>query len=522
MIRAHGTRAAFGAFVGVMALLGSSAMTQAQLIGYPVALDEVARPLATTKTGARNDVKVAPLNDGGYVAAWDGAGPGDDEGVFVRRFSADGKPRSTREQRVNVHTTGYQAVPVIAGLSDGGFVVVWLGFGSTGKYGVWARTFDAAGVPRSTTDLKIDSGSGRSPYAPAVTGLPNGRFVVVWEAAEVTGNDHNVYFRRYTNAGGAMDTRERIVNADLAEWQRYPTVTAISKNGSFVVAWTKSGWTKGLFARRFTTDGRPADATDRQINVETVDRDIAFPYAPDVTGLKSGGYVIAWQGAKIGATGSSIYFRRFDATGRALDTVERISSGFKSLPANSYSPRVVPLANGGFATTFLRNYQPLIGIRRHLASGAEQDVNPATVDGHWGYWRVPSLAAISGGTEVVVAFSYTYLPAVGASYEVDVIAQRFRLSGAPVARPDVATIQSSSRGPTTKYLTPLENDEDADTGDVLRLTSAKADYGQVVIEGNRLKYTVPAGAKRAAAIAYTIADRSGATSTARVSVTIAP
>ena len=43
--------------------------------------------VTVTTPGAQKEVHLAPASGGGVVAVWSGRGPGDDIGVFARRFA---------------------------------------------------------------------------------------------------------------------------------------------------------------------------------------------------------------------------------------------------------------------------------------------------------------------------------------------------------------------------------------------------------------------------------------------------
>lgn len=78
-----------------------------------------------TTVGNQSDPSLAPLADGGFVAAWGGAGVGDNRGVFVREFNADGTPRGD-ELRANTTVAGFQAHPTVQATGTG-YVLAWDG-----------------------------------------------------------------------------------------------------------------------------------------------------------------------------------------------------------------------------------------------------------------------------------------------------------------------------------------------------------------------------------------------------------
>jgi hypothetical protein len=82
---------------------------------------------ANMDSGAgRYDASLAALPDGGFVLAWQAQGAdGDANGVFGRRFGADGSAIDGHEFQVNQQAQGDQANPALAAFANGGFVAAW-------------------------------------------------------------------------------------------------------------------------------------------------------------------------------------------------------------------------------------------------------------------------------------------------------------------------------------------------------------------------------------------------------------
>jgi hypothetical protein len=109
----------------------------------------VGAEFAVTGTSfVQSDPVVAPTADGGFVVAWVSAGQdGSGKGVYAQRYTAAGARQGTAF-RVNT-TVGYdQTEPAVASGPGGGFLVVWTSVDQDGsKQGVFARRFDADGTP---------------------------------------------------------------------------------------------------------------------------------------------------------------------------------------------------------------------------------------------------------------------------------------------------------------------------------------------------------------------------------------
>ena len=104
-------------------------------------------------TNAQDDPAIARLADGGWVITWTSHDQdGSQDGVYARAYGPDGAPRGA-EFRVNDATAGYQDMPEVAGLSDGGFVIVWReGLGTA----IRMARYDATGT-RTVADFQVEN-----------------------------------------------------------------------------------------------------------------------------------------------------------------------------------------------------------------------------------------------------------------------------------------------------------------------------------------------------------------------------
>ncbi len=77
--------------------------------------------------GGRYAAKLAALSEGGFLLAWQAQGGDfDGNGVFGRRFGADGNALDAREFGINEGRAGDQAAPALAALAHGGFAAAWI------------------------------------------------------------------------------------------------------------------------------------------------------------------------------------------------------------------------------------------------------------------------------------------------------------------------------------------------------------------------------------------------------------
>ncbi|OON63748.1 hypothetical protein B0920_10460 [Massilia sp. KIM] len=101
--------------------------------------------------GGRYDVSVTALSDGGFALAWQSqSGDFDGNGIFGRRFGADGSAIDAREFAINESRAGDQASPVLSALANGGFATAWIDTQANGAVQVEARVLEGALAPAAS------------------------------------------------------------------------------------------------------------------------------------------------------------------------------------------------------------------------------------------------------------------------------------------------------------------------------------------------------------------------------------
>jgi hypothetical protein len=208
----------------------------------------------TYTADAQLEPAAAPLADGGFVVAWasekqDGAG----FGIYGQRYDAADEPAG-EEFRINVRAADSQSRPVLAGLKDGGFVAVWQSVAEDRSLaGVSARRFDAKGKPSGPEfGFAAVAESTGDPAVPNVAALEDGGFVIVWAALSGAGARSGILARRFDAAGKAGDTAT--IASAVAGDDPAPAVTGL-EDGGFVVTWVS-----GTYADAYRIDGRRYNA----------------------------------------------------------------------------------------------------------------------------------------------------------------------------------------------------------------------------------------------------------------------
>jgi hypothetical protein len=169
--------------------------------------------------------------------------------------------------------------------------------------------------------------------------------VVAWHSAVQDGEENGVFGLRFDSSGNAIGA-EFQVNAYTNNRQVFPTVSHDS-SGGFVVAWEsfyQDGWSYGVFARRFDSNGNPLGG-DFRVNLHT-------PFAqsrPRISHDPSGGFVVAWQSYAQDGSGSGVFARRFDSNGDALGPDFMVN---QYLTGNQFFPKIARDASGGFVVAW--------------------------------------------------------------------------------------------------------------------------------------------------------------------------
>lgn len=286
----------------------------------------------------QNRPAVAALSGGGFVAVWASEGQdGSGFGVYAQRYSKTGAAEG-KEFRVSLSTAGDQKEPAVAGLSGGGFVVVWTSNHLDGVGDIFGQRYSAAGA-RLASQFQINTYKVGRQNRPAVAGLLNDLFVVAWGSNGQDGSDNGVYAQRF-QANAAKIGKEFRVNTYTKGNQGGPAISRIGTGSAFVVAWESSqqdGESSGVYAQRYTEIGARTGA-EFPVNVATA----GGQGDPSIARLANGSFVIAFGSEKMQ---SDVWFQRYSAGG--------VKAG-GNVRANTYvtldqsQPSVAGLGTGGF------------------------------------------------------------------------------------------------------------------------------------------------------------------------------
>jgi hypothetical protein len=193
------------------------------------------------------DPSVTALTNGNFVVVYNdfAADPGGD--IRARLYDSNGTALGN-DIVINIHNLFDDTQPSVAALAGGGFVVTY----TRGNIGIRAHVFDQNGVDQ-TSSFIVNPDGGQT--ASSVAGLSSGGFVVVWQD---DGSDE-VYFRRYQSDGSALDADRVLMDTAGAINQDIHVVGL--NDGGFAVAYTDNGW--GIDGTEITFRIYNADGTTR-------------------------------------------------------------------------------------------------------------------------------------------------------------------------------------------------------------------------------------------------------------------
>ncbi|MCP3368295.1 Ig-like domain-containing protein [Bradyrhizobium cajani] len=431
---------------------------------------------------------VTGLANGGFVVTWQdglagsnsGSGTlGDASGSAVKAqvYAADGS-KVGGEFLVNTQTNGSQATPVVTSLSNGGFVVSWQDQNSTNG-DIKAQIYGANGAPVGG-EFTINSVTANNQNTPAITGLPNGGFVVAWTNQGTVAPDIKA---QVYDANGAKVGSEFLVNSASANFDQERASIATLSNGDFVVTWNdfRTGdWQ--VRGQVFHPTASGASKVGSEFTVDTAfynSRVVA-----GVTGLANGNFVISFED-----TSGEVRAQVFTAAGVKVGSEFQVNTqtsgnqGFSSITALTSGAFVVTWSDEGTGD----GNGPAIKAQVYDAAGnkigGEYIVNSQITSNQ----LYPTVAALANGGFVISWQDFSQTLGDKSSYGIT--AQIFNLSNAPTSPTIVSVTDDVS--PNSGVLTSGASTNDTNltvriatgsnfAGDVVQLFDGQTAIGTAV------------------------------------------
>jgi hypothetical protein len=355
----------------------------------------------------QSQTSVTKLSSGGFVVTWRSYMHDlSDYGISAQLFDSSGNKIGS-ELHVNTYTDGNQWDPSVAGLSTGGFVVIWASLYQDGSYyGVYGQLFDSSGN-KVGSEFQVNTRTTKSERYPSVAALSGGGFVVTWESYFEGLSYADVYGQLFDSSGNKIGS-EFQVNTYYYDIQWHPSASGLC-GGGFIVTWSsqfQDGSLYGIYGQLFDNTGNKV-GSEFQVNTYTNGEQ----GSPSVTSLSGGGFVAVWSSDSQNGRPPGFYAQLFDNIG------DKVGGEF---PVNTYANdyqgalqgvlSVSGLSIGGFVATW---HSYLLDINRYdiygqlfdsfgNKIGSEFRVNTYTNDDQ----IHPSVTSLSGERFVVTWESY--------------------------------------------------------------------------------------------------------------------
>lgn len=192
------------------------------------------------------------LTDDRFVVAWVDAGGGDKSEIKLQIFNSGGS-KAGSETLVNANTSVRQGFIDIETLSDGRFVITWSDLSASSNLDstdLRRQIFNQDGTV-STPEFAFDTDA--DIRISSIAALPDGTFVVVYSNHAIAYS--GVFAQVFASDGSRIDS-ELALESDLAGRPSNVQVTALP-NGNFVVQWQATGATGviDIHLQTYTSDG---------------------------------------------------------------------------------------------------------------------------------------------------------------------------------------------------------------------------------------------------------------------------
>ncbi|TWU49211.1 DUF4347 domain-containing protein [Rubripirellula reticaptiva] len=293
----------------------------------------------TTTSGTQSNSSIAVNGSGDFIVAWEGNGVGETDGIFYRRFNANGTAIDGTEIRANFDDLGDENEASVAINDSGQFAIAWESAGE-----IYVRHF-AAGGTALHDDVMVDSNVAPA-MGPTVAIDSLGRAVVVYRTNGLVGLGAGVWGRSFNTDGTERLSLFQVSNQSFSSDNTQPSI-AMADNGDFVVVYhgddNGDGDGSSVKFRRYDADSG-AIAAASQVNISTTgDQQFA-----SVAMLDMDNFVVTWSGngTQSGNTDTSgVFSRQFHLESPTLDLDANNSSGTSG---NDFAQTFV---NGGGAVS---------------------------------------------------------------------------------------------------------------------------------------------------------------------------
>ena len=233
---------------------------------------------------------------GEFVVAWSGNGTGDSDGIFYRRYAANGTALDATEVRANGSNLGAEISPAVALNDSGLFSIAW----NVGD-DLFQRNFAADGTP-TTVDFQVDNGLANASGA-AIGIDAQGRTVTVYRTDGLSGLGAGIWLRAFNANGSQWRTWQMVASSDATA----PSI-AMDDAGNFNIAYEGSGDGDGktVFVRRYSSSFTTLEAV-QQVNITTSGNQ----QMASIAMLDQSNYTVVWSGEQGPGDTDGVFARQF-------------------------------------------------------------------------------------------------------------------------------------------------------------------------------------------------------------------
>ncbi len=264
----------------------------------------------TTSVDEQQWASVASDASGRFVITWtsvnqDGSG----EGVYLKRFNAEGTEIDNTDILVNAwNTNGDQSNASVALNSQGNMVVSWQS-AEAGNEGIFSRIFDmtSAAVGSVVPGTLITVGTNANSIAPTVDINSEGKFVTTWSL------DTDTYFRTF-NSDGSYGSAQ--IKANFSESGHLAVV--ILESGEIITTdWVKGflGLGRGVWVDAYANNGVKITShyiSNSSKTMSSISKDL------------DGNIIVVYQGGGDGS-GSGVFAQKFDSNLNNIQSQFRVN-----------------------------------------------------------------------------------------------------------------------------------------------------------------------------------------------------
>ena len=291
---------------------------------------------------------VAVTGNGSFAVVWESMKQdGSESGIFGRLISPSGLP-SGREFQVNSFTDKNQTAPRIAANRDGRFLVVWSSMYQVQGWDVFGQFFTANGS-KDGAEIQINQSVKFNQWLPAVAMMADGSAVVAYQAEKGNNSLYDIGLQRLSKDRSPSGA-EVIANTHTHQVPGFgKALPSFATDGvrRFVVVWqdyhartTQDGSDSGVFGQVFDLAGKKI-GTEFRAN-ETTE---GPQYEPSVAMLGNGDFIVTWQGNGSGDS-TGVFARLFSTDGKPTSSEVRLN---EAIEGKQLVPRVATSWNGQHA-----------------------------------------------------------------------------------------------------------------------------------------------------------------------------